>query len=458
MILDALGNVFRIPDLRRRVIFTASILALLQFGMFVPIPGIDIRALQAFTSQSDAMGKGVFNLLDLFSGGAFRQCSVFALGIMPYISASIILQLLTVVSPQLEQISKSGEEGRRKINQWTRYMTVGITIFQAFMLSFAIQSWTAPSPSGNVPLVVDLGWSFNILCAVAMTTGTMVIMWMGEQITERGIGNGISLIIFANIVNRLPQAVARGFWYISTNNPRFTALDALGTLVIFLIIIWIIVTIQFGVRKVPIHRGRMMTRLRGSQHFLPIRVNTAGVIPVIFASSILILPATFQQFTGGLQASENFGWVNWALNWLSEQLMPGYWLYTLLTIVLIVFFSFFYTAITFNPKDVSDNLKKSGTTVPGKQPGKKTEEYLEGILNRVTWGGACFLAFVAVLPDVVSAWLDIPNDISSFLGGTSLIIVVGVALDTVNQVENHLRVRNYDGFRRRGRVRGRSGM
>lgn len=452
MILDALGNVFRIPDLRRRVLFTAAMIALLQFGAFVPIPGVSHLALQSSTPSA---GQGVFNLMDLFSGGAFRRCSVFALGIMPYISASIILQLLTVVSPQLEQISKSGEEGRKKITQWTRYGTVGITLFQAFMLSFSIQGWKT---GDGIPFILNAGPSFHLLCALAMTTGTMLIMWMGEQITERGVGNGISLIIFANIVNRLPSAAAAGFDYIRTNNPRFTALDALATLVVFLVVIWVIVTIQFAVRKVPIHRGRAMTRLRGSQHFLPIRVNTAGVIPVIFASSILILPATFVQFTGGLQDSESMGWLYQGISWMSEQLMPGQLLYTILTVILIVFFTFFYTAITFNPKDVSDNLKKSGTTVPGKQPGKKTEEYLERILNRVTWAGAVFLSSVAVMPDVASRYLDIPYNISTFLGGTSLIIVVGVALDTVNQVENHLRVRNYDGFRRRGRIRSRSGM
>lgn len=454
MIRDALANVFRIPDLRRRVIFTASMLAILQLGAFIPVPGIDASLLRAFTS-SDTASTGVFNLLDLFTGGAFRRCSVFALGIMPYISASIILQLLTVVSPTLEQISKSGEEGRKKINQWTRYGTVGITFFQAWMLSVAVQTWDVD----GIPLVPNPGMLFHLMCAVGMTTGTMLIMWMGEQITERGIGNGISLIIFANIVNRMPEAVVLGYTYIADNNPRFTALDALATMIVFLIVIWVVVTIQYGVRKVPIHRGRMMTRMRGSQHFLPIRVNTAGVIPVIFASSILILPATAQNFVAsGLEESEYWGWVYSSINWLTEQLMPGTFLYTILTIALIVFFSFFYTAITFNPKDVADNLKKSGTTVPGKQPGKKTEEYLERILNRVTWAGAFFLAFVAVLPDIASAWMDIPPAIANMLGGTSIIIVVGVALDTVNQIENHLRVRNYDGFRRRGRIRGRSGM
>ncbi len=455
MIFDALGNVFRIPDLRRRVLFTAGMLALLQLGAFIPVAGIDGHALQQMMNQNTASGgASVFNLLDLFSGGAFRRASVFALGIMPYISASIILQLLTVVSPQLEQISKSGEEGRRKINQWTRYGTVAISFFQGAMLSVAVQGWGTP----EFPLVPNPGIMFFFLCGLGMTTGTVIIMWMGEQITERGIGNGISLIIFANIVNRLPQAVARASYYVTNNDPRFTPLTAMGTLVVFLIVIWVVVGIQFGVRKVPIHRGRMMAQLRGSQHHLPIRVNTAGVIPVIFASSILILPATVAQFAGKLENVEQVAWVYYSLSWLSDQLMPGTLLYTILTLILIIFFSFFYTAITFNPKDVADNLKKSGTTVPGKQPGKKTEEYLEKILNRVTWGGAVFLAFVAVLPDVASKWMEIPVDISGFLGGTTVIIMVGVALDTVNHIENHLRVRNYDGFRRRGRIRGRSGM
>lgn len=452
--IDAILNIFRIPDLRKRVIFTLVVLALLQIGQYVPIPGIDPLELHSRVTTGSG---GLFDLFDLFAGGALSNCSIFALGIMPYISASIILQLLTVTSPYLEELSKKGDEGRKKINQYTRYLTVAITAFQAFMLSFSLEN---PQNFGDI--VYNPGWSFRVMAMFSMTAGTMVIMWMGELITERGIGNGISLIIFVNIVSRIPMAITRAFALLSMGETTFTPIKALITFVVLVLVIAGVVIIQFGQRRVPIKRGRMVRGGRmyagQSNSYLPLRINTAGVIPVIFAAAILMLPMTFLQFSTPLMNSANFGWVYNSLQWLSNQLSPGYLVYTIIYVGLIIFFCYFYTAITFNPKDVAENLQKYGSTIPGYSHGKRTEEYLTRILNRITLAGAIALAIIAVLPDIMSRYMQIPNDIAGLLGGTSIIIVVGVALDTVNQIENHLRVRNYDGFRKRGRVKSRSGM
>ncbi len=453
--LDAFTNIFRIPDLRKRVIFTFAILAILQIGQFITIPGVNPLAIK----QNVGSGQGLFSLVDLFAGGAFGNVSIFALGIMPYISASIILQLLTVTSPYLEELSKKGEEGRKKINQYTRYLTVLITLFQSFMLSFSIEN-----PQGMWGDVVYYpGWGFRMMCMLSMTTGTVIIMWLGEQITEFGIGNGISLVIFANIVAQVPSAVSYAAMLLYQGDPYFTPITALIVFFVLVGVIAAVVIIQYGQRRVPIKRGRQVRggRMYGAQSnsYLPLRINTAGVIPVIFAAAILMLPATFVQFLMPFQQSEGFmGYVFFAIDWISNQLQPGQLIYTILYVGLIIFFCYFYTAITFNPKDVAENLQKYGSTIPGYSHGKRTEEYLNRILNRITLAGAIFLAMVAIVPDIMTFMLDIPRQIAFLLGGTSIIIIVGVALDTVNQVENHLRVRNYEGFRRRGRIRGRSGM
>ncbi len=450
--IDAVARIFRIHELRRRILFTAAMLAILQIGAFISVPGVDPTAI-----QSSAQPTGMFNLIDLFSGGAFRRVSIFALGIMPYISASIILQLLTVVWPYLEEISKSGEEGRKKINQWTRYGTVIITAFQAFMLSFAVGSWTG---MGGQPVVPNAGWGFRIMCMLSMTTGTVLIMWMGEQITERGIGNGISLIIFANIVARLPATLAQGVYLIGSGATSFTPMKALGTFVMFVLVVMGIIYIQFAERRIGLPGGKAFRGGRmyaAHQPRLDLKVNTAGVIPVIFASSILFLPATFQQFTNPLGDSQAFAWVHVGLTWLVDHLAPGTLVYTIIDVLLIVFFCFFYTAIVFNPKNVAESLQKSGRGIPGISHGKKTEEFLEGVLRRITWVGGIFLAGVAVFPDIVQRQMEIPRSIASFLGGTSLIIVVGVAIDTVRQIDNQLKIREYDRILK-GRIGGRSGM
>ncbi len=454
--IDAIINIFRIPDLRKRVLFTFGILAVLQIGKFIPIPGINPSLISYGTS---GQGNTLFSLVDLFAGGAFQQCSIFALGIMPYISASIILQLLTVSSPYLEELSKKGEEGRKKINQYTRYLTVAITAFQAFMLAFSFENteyWG--------PIVYSPGWMFRILTMISISTGTIIIMWMGELITERGIGNGISLIIFFNIVARVPDVTARAIELLRMEEQSFTPLKALATFVMGVIVVAGVCLIQYAQRRVPIKRGRMVRggRMYGAQanSYLPLRINTAGVIPVIFAAAILILPATFLQFLTPLAGSENIiaKGIYDSLDYVSNSLRPGGIIYTVIYVALIVFFCYFYTAITFNPKDVAENLQKYGSTIPGYSHGKRTEEYLTRILNRITLAGAIFLAAVAVFPDLMAVYMNIDSSITHLMGGTSIIIIVGVALDTVNQIENHLRVRNYEGFRKRGRIRGRSGM
>ena len=325
------------------------------------------------------------------------------------------------------------------------------------MLSFALEN---PQTSGEA--IQNPGWEFRFMAMFSMTAGTMIIMWMGELITEHGIGNGISLIIFANIISRVPLAFAEGIQLISMDDTSFTPIKAIVTFMVLIVVIAGVVVIQFGQRRVPIKRGRMVRggRMYGAQSnsYLPLRVNTAGVIPVIFASSILILPATFVQFALPIESSQYFGWIHTALLWISENLSRGFFLYSILYVALIIFFCYFYTAITFNPKDVAENLQKYGSTIPGYSHGKRTEEYLTRILNRITLVGAIALSMIAILPDIMQNYMKIPPDLANLLGGTSIIIVVGVALDTVSQIENHLRVRNYDGFRKHGRVKSRSGM
>ena len=439
----SVGNIFRIPDLRKRILFTLGMLVVLQLGAQVTIPGINTRALGSFMSQPGAENT-LFGMLDMFTGGAFKQLSVFALGVMPYITASIILQLLTVVWPYLEELSKKGEEGRKKINQYTRYSTVAITAFQSLMLALQIKG-AAPTDMG--PMVTWSPYWFVFCCVVSMTTGTIVIMWLGEQITERGIGNGISLIIFANIVARFPDAVWQGIQLLQARVDYFTPMRAITVLVLMVVVIAVIVVLNGAQRRITIKRGRHVVGRKvygGNVSYLPIRINHAGVIPVIFASSILVLPATVTQFI-------TWDWLQSANNWLQQ----GGVLYTAIDFILIIFFCYFYTAITFNPKDVAENLQKYGTTVPGYSHGRMTEQYIERILVRVTLVGALILAVVAVLPGVLFAQWHIPYSIANFLGGTGLIIVVGVAIDTVNQIENHLRVRNYETFRRRGGKGGR---
>ncbi len=433
--IEHLKNILQVPELRRRLLFTGLLLIVYRIGAHVPIPGVDPTALGSLFESGN-----LFGLADLFTGGALKRLSLFALGIMPYISASIIFQLLAVVMPQLEKLQKEGEQGRKKINQYTRYATVALAAVQAFGIAIGLEQQAG---QGGPPVVLAPGWGFRLLTTLTLTAGTIFLMWVGEQITERGIGNGISLLIFAGIVVRAPEAVEAivrlvrlGEWNILLAGFLLLVMVAVTAGVIFMIL---------GQRKIPVQYAKRVVGRRvygGTTQHLPLRVNTAGVIPVIFASSIIALPATFAQFV-------KHPWAEAVKNALA---FGGVW-YTLLYAAAIIFFTYFYTAIVFNPADVAENLKKWGGFIPGIRPGQKTAEYVEKVLDRITFVGALFLAAISLLPEALYLYLRVPF----FFGGTSLLIVVGVALDTVQQVESHLIMRHYEGFLKKGRVRGRLG-
>ena len=435
--LSGFQNASRIPELRRRALFALGMLAVYRLGVHVPTPGIDRQAMAAFF---DSQKNTLFGFLNLFSGGALEQFSVFSLGIMPYISASIILQLLTVVFPYLERLSKEGEIGRRKITQYTRYGTVVLSIIQGIMISIGLEGTQGP---GGHNLVLNPGWSFRFMTVITLTSGTAFIMWLGEQITERGIGNGISLIIFAGIVARLPSAVSTTLQFMREG--ELGPLVALLILVLSVAVVGAIIFVERGQRRIPVQYAKRVVGRKmygGMTSHLPLKINTANVIPPIFASSILIFPATLAQFA-------NHPWVQA----LSGALAPGAVLHDLVYVILIIFFAFFYTAVVFNPSDVAENMKKAGGYIPGIRPGQKTAEYVERVLSRITLSGAIYLCVVSLLPTILVRQFNVPF----YFGGTALLIVVGVALDTVAQMETHLISRNYEGFMKRGRLRGRRG-
>jgi preprotein translocase subunit SecY len=435
--LSGFQNASRVPELRRRVLFTLAMIAVYRLGVHVPTPGIDRQAMAAFFDQQQ---NTLFGFLNLFSGGALEQFSVFSLGIMPYISASIILQLLTVVFPYLERLSKEGEAGRRKITQYTRYGTVVLSIVQGTMIAIGLEGTQGP---GGHSLVLNPGWSFRIMTVITLTSGTAFIMWLGEQITERGIGNGISLIIFAGIVARLPSAITTTLQFMREG--EMGPLVALVILALSVLVVGAIIFVERAQRRIPVQYAKRVVGRKmygGMTSHLPLKVNTANVIPPIFASSILIFPATLAQFA-------NHPWVQTA----SGALAPGTWLHDLIYVLLIIFFAFFYTAVVFNPSDVAENMKKAGGYIPGIRPGQKTAEYIERVLSRITLSGAIYLCIVSLLPTILVRQFNVPF----YFGGTALLIVVGVALDTVAQMETHLITRNYEGFMKRGRLRGRRG-
>jgi preprotein translocase subunit SecY len=435
--LNGFQNASRVPELRRRLLFTLAMLAVYRLGVHVPTPGIDRQAMAAFFEQQKGT---LFGFLNLFSGGALETFSVFSLGIMPYISASIILQLLTVVFPYLEKLSKEGEAGRRKITQYTRYGTVVLSIVQGIMISVGLEGTQGPGGHG---LVLNPGWSFRIMTVITLTSGTAFIMWLGEQMTERGIGNGISLIIFAGIVARLPSAVSTTLEFM--RNGELGPLVALVILILSIGVVGAIIFVERGQRRIPVQYAKRVVGRKmygGQTQHLPLKINTANVIPPIFASSILIFPATLAQFA-------NYPLVQT----VSGALAPGTWLHDLVYILLIIFFAFFYTAVVFNPTDVAENMKKFGGYIPGIRPGQKTAEYIERVLSRITLSGAIYLCVVSLLPTLLVRQFNVPF----YFGGTALLIVVGVALDTVAQMETHLISRNYEGFMKRGRLRGRRG-
>jgi preprotein translocase subunit SecY len=458
-------NIASIPDLRKRVLFMLGLLAVYRLGAFIPTPGINHEALDAlFQSQ----GGTLFGFLDIFSGGNLRRFSIFALGIMPYITASIILQLATVVVPYLEKLSKEGELGRKKITQYTRYLTVVLTLFQGFMTAVALER---SSLSPGTSIVLNPGWGFRLMVMITLTTGTAFIMWVGEQITERGIGNGISLIIFAGIVVGLPSAIIAIIQNVQQRT--WSIFTVLMLLVVMIATVAAVVYVERGQRKIPVQYAKRVVGRRvygGQATHLPLRVNSGGVIPVIFAASIVSIPSTL-----GMMFPQTF------LKNLQLQLAQGMPLYNVLYIAGIIFFCFFYVSIIFNPMEVADNIRKYGGYIPGIRPGKRTAEYIDRILSRLTAAGAIYLVLVCLLPEFLITgfkvqplpWIGPPLDdwltgaglswittglgVTFYFGGTSLLIVVGVAMDTVNQIESQLIMRHYDGFLKKGRIRGRRG-
>src|SRR5262245_3697077 len=463
MAIDSVKNLFAIAELRKRLLFTLGLLIAYRIGSHITIPGGNLAALQQLAEQARGT---MFGLYDMFSGRNLSQMTIFALGIMPYISASIILQLLTVVWPYLERISKEGELGRRKITQYTRYGTILLSVVQS--LGIAIWLERSTQIAGGLPLVYNPGWGFRLMTVLTLTTGTTLIMWLGEQITERGIGNGMSLIIYAGIVVNGPQAILTTFDQLRTGQLGLIRLILL--LAVMVAVIAAIIFVERGSRRITVQYAKRVVGRRmygGASTHIPLKVNTGGVIPVIFASSILAFPATLAQ----MFANDPTHW----MTRVTDQLQMGMPLYNLLYISLIIFFAYFYTAIIFNPDDVAENMRKYGGFVPGIRPGKRTAEYIDTILTRITLAGALYLALIAILPDFlitgfrvapipfIGEWLDaaLPAFITQgmgltfYFGGTTLLIVVGVAMDTIQQVESQLIMRHYDGFMKKTRIRGR---
>ena len=430
--IGGLKNIPKIPELQKRIAFTFLLLAVYRIGAHVPTPGIDTAALAAFFDQARGSLLGLF---DLFAGGALSNLSVFALGIMPYISASIILQLLTIAIPHLERLSKEGEAGRRKITQYTRYGTVLLSLIQGFGIAVGLENMAGPT---GASIVIAPGWGFRLMTVITLTAGTAFIMWLGEQITERGIGNGISLIIFAGIVCRGPEGVLNTFRLVATGEMGILAVIFLFAFMVA--VVGAIVFMETGQRRIPVQYAKRIVGRKmygGQTTHLPLKINTSGVIPPIFASSIIMFPATLAQFIP-------HPW----MKAVSGMLVPGAVLYELIYVAFIVFFCFFYTAVVFNPTDVAENMKKHGGFVPGIRPGKKTAEYIDHVLSRLTFSGAIYVSAVCVLPSILMVYFNVPF----YFGGTALLIVVGVALDTAGQIETHLLARQYEGFLKKGRL------
>ena len=437
--ISGLQNISKIPELRNRILFTFGMLAVYRIGIFVPTPGIDTQALGAFFEEQ-AKGGSLLGLIDMFTGGALSQFSVFALGIMPYISASIIIQLLTVVIPYLERLSKEGDAGRKKITQYTRYGTVGLSIIQGMGIAFGLENMKSPIGDLVVPIP---GWGFRIMAVITLTAGTAFLMWLGERISENGIGNGISMIIFAGIVARFPTAIFNTAQLLRTGETSIFMMLIIG--LVMIAVVGAIILMERGHRKIPVQYAKRVVGRKvygGSSTHLPLRVNTAGVIPPIFASSLLMFPATIANFI-------DHPWAQGMANLLS----PGAIFYNILYVALIIFFCYFYTAVQFNPVDVADNMKKYGGYIPGIRPGKRTADYIDKVLTRITLGGALYLSAVCVLPTILISQFNVPF----YFGGTALLIVVGVALDTMTQVESQMLTRHYEGFLKKGRLKGRRG-
>jgi preprotein translocase subunit SecY len=460
-LLEAFGNIFRVPDLRKRVLFTLGLLAVYRLGGHIPTPGINITRWEEFMNTNAG---SIFGFFDLFAGGNIRRLTVFALGIMPYITASIILQLLTVVVPTLEKLQKEGELGRRKITQWTRYLTIILSVLQSFGIAQGLQSEAMRG------VVINPGFGFVFLTIISLTTGTAFIMWLGEQISERGIGNGMSLIIFTGIVVGLPNAIANIYQHVFTIHD-WGAITLLVLIAMMIAVVAFIVLVERGERRIPVQYAKRVVGRRvmgGQSTHMPLKVNAGGVIPVIFASSILAFPQTLAQLPG----VKNIAWLSATL----KSIAHGEVLYYMLFVAGIIFFCFFYVSIIFNPNEAADNMRKYGGFIPGIRPGRNTADYMNNILTKITVVGGLYLSLLCLIPDIMISgiklnhlpllgdWFDkvLPRPIldglgvNFYFGGTSLLIVVGVAMDTINQVEAQLIMRHYEGFTpRSGRIRGR---
>jgi len=440
--LEALRNIFKIEDLKRKIIITGLLLVVYRIGCFIPTPGINTKALAEFFQRiSQTQGGTIFGILNMFSGGAMERLTIFALGIMPYISSSIILQLLTVVFPYLEKLSKEGKAGYEKINQYTRYGTVILSLIQSFFIALWLEN---PLRFEGLMIVTHPGWGFRLLTMLTLTTGTIFIMWLGEQIQEIGVGNGISLIITAGIISRIPSAIHQLFIL-----PRGQIKPATYLIMVVLLVgvVLSVTLITQAQRKIPVQYARRVVGRKiygGQSTYIPLKVDTAGVIAIIFAQSIILFPATLGSFI------PHPLFQRWA-----QFMMRGHLLYTIIYAILIILFCYFYTAIVFNPQELSENMKKYGGFIPGIRPGNPTAEFLNFVMTRITLAGAIFVAFIAIFPDFIMAWLKVPYLVASFFGGTGILIVVGVMLDTIKQIESYLLIHHYEGFLRKGRIKGR---
>ncbi|MFH0877853.1 MAG: preprotein translocase subunit SecY [Candidatus Omnitrophota bacterium] len=446
--IGALLNSFKIPELKKRILMTLALLAVYRLGCYVPTPGINGEALgELFKRMSSGEGGALFGIMNMFSGGAMSRMTIFALGIMPYISCSIIMQLLTAVIPFLEKLAKEGKSGMEKINQYTRYGTVLLASIQSYFIAIWIENLGRTQELG---IVMMPGLGFRLLTVLTLTTGTIFIMWLGEQVQQFGIGNGISLIITAGIVSRIPSAFNQLWVLISPYSPAKRLLQPYVLLLMAAIMVAVVIAITMIIqaqRRIPVQYARRVVGRKvygGQSTYLPLKIDQSGIIAIIFAQSIILFPATIAAFVP---------W-EWFRRFATD-LTRGHWLYTIVYATLIIFFCYFYTAIVFNPMEISENMKKYGGFVPGIRPGKPTAEYLDYVMTRITLAGAMFMAFIAIFPDLIMAWLKIPYLVASFFGGTGLLITIGVMLDTVKQIESHLLMRNYEGFLKSSRIKGR---
>jgi len=441
-LVQTIKNISKIEELKSRILFTLGIVLLVRLGSHVILPGIDAEALiSAFNNESNTL----FGFFDMFVGGAYSNAALFALGIMPYITSSIIFQLAGFVFPEIQKIQKEGEEGRRKINQWTRVLTVGIAAMQGWGISIKYASMT----SGNMPVVPDSGFLFTITTMILLSAGTVFLMWLGELITEKGIGNGISIIIMVNILARLPDALMLE-WTQLMSGVRLWPVEII-IISAMALMVWAIIIMTQGARKIPVQYAKRQVGNKvygGTTQHIPLRINTAGVMPIIFAQSLMFIPGTLAQF---FPNSEIFNFIARMFDYRSFVYATGYAL-------MIVFFTYFYTAIVFSPREIAENMKKQGGFIPGIRPGNHTIEYIDKILTRITLPGSLFLALIAIMPTLMSRLFNVDMLLASFFGGTSLLIMVGVILDTLQQIESHLLMRHYDGFMKSGKLKGRANI